>query len=201
MTLEAIWASGGLYNKDSIAHKREVQKELAQLHQDIPQLANKLCVALKRQRQLFEMEDFNPGEYANIVDLISLAGKYNGHYDGWIKEKLEGLTYQFDGKYWPKPEELIGAIGDFESSQSPPSQGYIPEDVMGGRTSHIKDFVLAFDSDLNECRQIPNSFSFSNAAIASIANVVLDLSENKLATSEAVRVIRNRRKGGYYKKV
>lgn len=40
LTLEAIWASGKLYNKDTISHKRKVQKELSQLHRDIPRLTS-----------------------------------------------------------------------------------------------------------------------------------------------------------------
>ena len=200
LTLEAIWASGGLYNKDSISHKREVQKELVLLHDDIPYLAAKLSEALIRQRELLENEDFSPGEHINIVGLISLAGRSNGHYTGWVDEELKKLDDEYNGKYWPEPEKLISALGDFESSRLLPVQGYIPEEVMGGRKSVLKDFVLGLDSDLLNCRQIPTSFSFSNVAIASIASVVLDLPENKLATEEAVRVIRNRRKNGCYKK-
>ncbi len=200
LALEAIWASGGLFNKDSISNKREAQKELVSLHEEIPSLANRLSEALIRQRELFDTEDFTTGEHMNLVDLISSAGMYNGHFTGWVENELKKLDGEYDGKYWPEPERLVSAIGDFESSRELPVQGYLPEEVMDGRKSVLKDFVLGFDSDLINTRQIPKSFSFSNASIASIANVVLDLPKNRLATEDAIRVIRNRRKNGFYKK-
>jgi hypothetical protein len=201
LTLEAIWASGKLFNQDTISHKRKVQKELSQLHMDIPRLTSELSKALIRQRELQNTEDFRLGKYISLVGLISLAGKSNGHYSGWIDEELKKLDDEYDGKYWPEPEDLITAIGDFESSRDFPTQGYLPEEVMSGRKSIIKDFVLGLDSDIYRCREIPISFSFSNASMASIANVVLDLQADTLATAEAVRVIRNRSKNGSYEAV
>lgn len=111
---------------------------------------------------------------------------------------MKKLDNEYDGKYWPQLEDLITAIGNFESSRDLPTQGYLPEEVMGGRKSIIKDFVLGLDLDIYRCRQIPKSFSFSNASMASIVNVVLDLPADTLATAEAVCVIRNRSKNGSY---
>lgn len=198
LALEAIWASGKLFNQDTLARKRHAQKELAKLHDDIPALAFRLSEMLRRQKELFETEDFSPGEYLDCVGMISRAGNNNGHFTGWLQEELEALDHKYDGKYWPSLRKMVGAIGEFEESLSLPSQGSLPDEVLAGRSSHIKDFVLGFDADVKRARQIPRSFSFSNSAVATIINVVMDLPVDSLATSDAVRVVRNRYRTGQY---
>lgn len=195
LTFEIIWSSG----KESFKHKRIVKKELANLHESISMLAKELSDALYQQHELMETEGFSPDEYLDLVGTISLAGQNNGRYTGFIQEKLNQLNWEFDGKYWPKLWEIVSAIRSFQLSQSAPVQEYIPDEVMSGRESIIKDFVLTFDSRLRNCHQISNSFVFSNESLATIVNVVLDLTDS-IATSEAVRVIRNRKKQGQYKK-
>ncbi len=201
LTLEAIWHSGENFNQEAISHEREVQSELEVLHNQIPLLAIQLSDALRRQQELYNKEDFSPSEFLNVIDVVKLAGEHNGHFKGWVQEKLDRIDGQFDGKYWPDLHQLVSAIGDFESLESVPKQNSIPEDVMDGRSSIIKDFVLTLDKDLKDCRQIPNSFVFSNSSMATIVNVVLDLPITKIATTDTVRVIRNRRRVGAYKKV
>jgi hypothetical protein len=198
LALEAIWASGKLFNQDTIARKRHAQKELTKLHEDIPALAFRLSAMLRRQQELFETEDFSPDEYLDCVGMISRAGKNNGHFTSWLQEELEVLDHKYDGKYWPSLSQMIDAIGEFEESLSLPSQGFLPDEVLAGRASHIKDFVLGFDADVKHVHQIPRSFSFSNSAVATIANVVMVLPVDSLATSDAVRVVRNRYRAGQY---
>ena len=198
LVLEAIWASGKLFDQETIARKRQIQKELARLHNDITEQAYRLSELMKRQTELLETEDFSPGVFLDCVGLISRAGKNNGRFTGWLQSELESLDYRYDGKYWPSPAQMVSAIGEFEASQPLPIQGYLPGEVLAGRASHIKDFVLGFDAELKQSHQIPRTFSFSNSAVATIANVVMDLPVESLATTDAVRVVRNRLTTGQY---
>ncbi len=198
LILEAIWDSGKLFTREEISKKREVRKELFTLRDEIISLSGKLSNSMARQRELLECEDFDPGGYASLIDLVVLAGKNNGLFDNHVREELQGLDREFDLKYWPSPEQLVDAIGVFEESRPSPVQGYIPESVIDGRSNDFKDFVLSFDADLDETHQIPCDFRFSDNAVASLANVVLDLPDNKVVTNDNVRVIRQRRKDGAY---
>ncbi len=202
---EAIWMSGGLLSKDTISHKRSVQKELSSLHEMIPKLAGQLCEALSRQKELMETEDFSREEPSlTFVDMMSLACKnsehYNGHYSGWVEKELTKLDGLYDGRYWPEIKQFVSAIGTYESSQPQLVKGNLPESIMHGRSSTLKDFVLGFDSELRKCQQIPADFSFSNSSMATIANIVLELPESQLATSDTVRNVRHRFKNGMYEK-
>ena len=201
LTLETIWSSGKTYNQESITHKREVQKKLIELHEKIPELAKQLSEALKLQNELLEKEGFSPDNYINIVDIMSLAGQNNGHYYGYLQEELEQLDTRYDLKYWPDVYEVVGAIAEHGSIEGLPVQRYIPKEVMrASRAAVFKDYVLAVDSDIKNNRQITNNFNFSNKAMANIVNVVLDISEDQIATEDTIRNIRNRFNNGDYKK-
>jgi len=200
LTLEAIWASEKFFSPKTIARKKDAMKELVKLHEDIPLLAKNLCDALQHQRKLLEQEDFDPGAYLHTPELLSLASNDNGRYSSFIEEEIDKLDSLYDTRYWPSVDKLISAVGDFEASSSIPIQNHLPTGVMDGRVTILKDFVLSFEADLQDTHQIPDSFTFSTASMATIVNIVLDLPDEKIATPEAVRIIRKRRKDGMYGK-
>lgn len=199
LILEIIWASGKLFDPDSVSHKKEVATRLSDLHDEIIGLSAELSKKLRQQRCLTESEDFSREHYLDCMSLLNRAGRGNGHYTGWLQGHLESLDGQFDSKYWPSVEEIVEAIGEFESEQTLPKSHILPDEVMSGRSAVLKNFVLGFEYDLKQCKQIPNSFKFSNAATADIANVVLDLPVEHQATDEAVRIIRHRKNSGAYR--
>jgi len=102
------------------------------------------------------------------------------------------LGYQYDLKYWPSRADLIETIADFESLQPEPTHMDIPDNVLDGRASDIKDFVLAFDNKFDDMNGLPTGFRFSNNAVAEIINVILNLSAERLTSGDAVRIVRNR---------
>lgn len=197
LSLEAILASGEQYNQDSISHKRQVKNELKELSELIPKLTQQLSLAITRQRELFNLEGFSSGIQYGIVEAIALAGKGNGHYQFWLHDELKLLARKYERKYWPKPEEVIAALGEIESSRPPAAHGFLSKAVLEGRSAKIKDFVLALDDDITGTDQIPETFSFSNSSMATIVNIVLDLEDNVI-TADNIRVIRNRRNNGHY---
>lgn len=191
LTLEHIWCSID-YSKKDVVQARVDLKELRELQQDIVNLALNLSGKLKRQSDLYEKSGFSKSDYQFIGDLLGLACKDNYLYQTHVSEKIEALTYQYDLKYWPDVSDLVAAIAEFEKEQPEPAHSQYPEQVINGRESDIKDFVLAFDSKFDEPNGLPKKFRFSNNAMADIINVVLDLPVAKLATGDAVRVVRNR---------
>lgn len=191
LTLEHIWGSSDFRKKEVIQARNDF-KEIKEVTEEIVELGLKLSDALERQSELYETTGFSKPEYQFLRDLLADASEGNYLYKSRVSEKIESLTYQYDLKYWPSSADLIRAIAEFEESQPHPAHSQYPKDVINGRESDIKDFVIAFDSKFDEFNGLQSDFRFSNNAMADIINVILDLPVKKLATSDAVRIVRNR---------
>lgn len=191
LTLEHIWCSYN-YRKEDVIDAREDLRELRALKEEIVELASNLADKLQRQSELYEISGFSKPNYQFIDDLIEQASEGNYLYKWHVSEKVKSLTYQYDLKYWPSLADLVSAISRFEDTQPDPAHIQYPEHVINGRESDIKDFVLSFDGHFDEQNNLKTGFRFSNNAVADIINVILDLPVDKLATGDAVRVVRNR---------
>lgn len=192
LTLEAIWYSGKAFSPDTVVHKKAVHTELVKLHDEIPRLARKLAKALRRQQEIAEPEDFGLGEYLSFVDIMCAASEGNGHYNSFLKPELEMLEGIFDRKYWPNLDDFIDAVAQREETRPEPLSCTLPDFVIQGRINLYKNYVLSLDEDIENCYQIPNSFQLSNASMATIANVALDLPADNLISPDTVRLIRHR---------
>ena len=191
LILEHIWFSAD-FSKNDVMKARSDFKELNELGEDIVELASELASKLRKRAELFETSGFSKPEYLFIDGLFDMASEGNYLYESHVSEKLKSLTYQYDLQYWPCLADLVSAIGQFEEAQPYPTHCQFPEHVINGRQSNFKDYVIAFDEKFDEINGLPTDFRFSNEAMADIINVVLDLPDTKIATGEAIRVIRNR---------
>ncbi|RZQ97110.1 hypothetical protein [Vibrio vulnificus] len=191
LSLEHIWMSTDFCKEEVIQTRRE-QKELLSLQEEIVHLASKLAATIRRQNELYETSGFIRNEYQSLVDAVEFASNDNYLYGSHLSGKIRALAGQYDLKYWPSRADVIEAIADFEDDQPKPLHSEIPQSVLDGRASDIKDFVLAFDNKFDDLNGLPDGFRFSNNAMADIINVVLELSPDKLATGDAVRIVRNR---------
>lgn len=191
LTLETFWSSKKEYAQESVARKRECQKELIELHAAIGDFARRLSEAMSRYYELLELGGYEHDSYTSVTDLIDSACMGNGHYEMYLKKELKSLDYQFDGKYWPDLQGIVQAISEHFVEAPEPRSRELPQSVMEGRQAPIKDYVLAVDRDLLNNRQIPN-LQLSHAAMATVVNVVLDLTFDSMVTGETIRQIRNR---------
>ncbi|MUL01364.1 hypothetical protein GNP89_03950 [Aliivibrio fischeri] len=193
LILEHIWTSVD-YAKIEIEKARGELKEINQLSEEIETLASRLSTALARQNELFECTGFNKPSYQTALGMVGDASEHNYLYKSHVSDKIRRLEYQYDLKYWPSRSDLVQSIADFEAEQPAPIHDEYPESVLKGRSSDIKDFVIAFDAAFDELNGLPTRFRFSNNAMADIINVILDLPFEKLTTGEAIRVVRNRQR-------
>lgn len=192
-TLEHIWFSYD-HSPNEIKATRHNYAELKSLHEQICTLSGQLAEALRKQDQIYEEKGFNREEYLGLMDTIELASENNGLYRMFLKPELKKLEGQYDLKYWPSCPDFVEAIGIHQSNQPSPTHSEYPDQVLSGRSSQYKDFVLTFDSGYQDNYCLPDDFKFSNKAMAEIINVVLDLEPDEYATPEAVKTIRNRYK-------
>lgn len=191
LTLEHIWMSID-FSKSEIVQARSELNELNELQVVITKLSGRLAAALRRQNELYESSDFIKPDYQTVVDMVDDGGKDNYQYQWEVSEKLRALSGEYDLKYWPTRADIVESIAWFEGGQPPPKHTEIPESVLKGRASDIKDFVLSFDEKFNDSNGLPSGFRFSNNALADVINVILDLPVDKLTTGDAIRIIRYR---------
>ncbi|MGI2171089.1 hypothetical protein ACROAE_13030 [Shewanella sp. MF05960] len=191
LTLECIWMSINFCKKDVVQVRLDL-KELNTLQEEIVELSERLALALRRHDKVYELSGFKKSDYQTAVDMIELASEDNHLYQNYVSDKIQSLLGQFDLKYWPTRADVVESIASFESRQPSPNHSELPENVLKGRASDIKDFVLAFDNSFNGFNDLPSGFRFSNNALADIINVILDLPSDRLATGDAIRIVRNR---------
>lgn len=192
LPLEHIWTSID-YRRIDVVQARDNLKELEYLHEEIINLSERLASAIERQTELYERSGFRRTGYQEATDLLNMGAEHNGHYRLYIKDSIQQLSREYDLKYWPNRSDMVRAIATFERMQSI-SEGHneLPEEVLEGRASDIKDFVIPFDAKFDEANGLPTGFRFSNKAMADIINVILDLAPEKMITADTVRTIRNR---------
>jgi hypothetical protein len=193
LVLEHIWMSVD-FDKSDVGKLRNEYKELLAIQSEIVDTTLKLASILRRQDEMYETSGFLRPDFQSIGDLFEQACDDNYLHQTHVLPKLRALLGQYDLKYWPCRADLVEAIGAFEELQPEPCHSEIPRDVIDGRSSTIKDFVLAFDKAFKNANSLPKDFKFSNNAMADIMNVVLDLPIDQLVTGEAVRIVRNRYK-------
>lgn len=195
LTLEYIWMSIDFCKNDVVQVRLDL-KELNTLKEEIVELSEQLAFALRRQDEVYELSGFKKSDYQTAVDMIELASEDNHLYQNYVSDKIQSLPGQFDLKYWPTRADVVESIASFERTQPSPSHSELPESVLKGRASYIKDFVLAFDSNFDGLNGLPSNFRFSNNALADIINVILNIPSDKLVTGDAVRIVRNRHSEG-----
>ncbi|MEE2001413.1 hypothetical protein QWY20_08100 [Alkalimonas sp. MEB108] len=194
LILEHIWLSSD-FQKAQITDSRAALKEILGLQSDIVTLARKLAEKLRRQSEIYESSGFTRADYQGIGELIDQASSDNHLYKLYIQPELSRLTGQFDLKYWPTRSDLVEAIATFEEAQPEPKHYDLPEQVIQGRASDIKDFVLAFDGKFDAIdNDLPRDFEFSHNALADIMNIVLDVPYDQMVTGDAVRNTRHKNK-------
>jgi hypothetical protein len=191
LILEHIWVSSD-YCKADVVNARADLQELKKLQKEIVEQSSKLADSLRKQNEFYESSGFHRQDYQSVTDMIDLASESNGLHKSHLSPKLKALSTQYDLKYWPSRAGVIQAIADYEKKQPLPKHEQLPDTVIKGRASDIKDFVLAFDRKFDDMNGLPSGFKFTNKAMAEIINVVLDLQPDKLVTPDAIKTVRGR---------
>ncbi|WP_420590809.1 hypothetical protein [Bacterioplanoides sp.] len=191
LILEHIW-SGHDYSLESVNQAKAELKALRQIDHKVSELSQELSAALQEQEILYEQSGFSRANYQSIPALLELAGSNNPRYSGYVSKAIKPLSGQFDLRYWPDRSEMVSAIAEFEQSLDSPTHYIFTDEVLNGRESVAKDFVISFDKSFEMGNQLPDDFRFSNKAMAAILNVVLNIDAEHLCDDTNVRIIRHR---------
>jgi hypothetical protein len=188
---------GRFWTPEDIAVRRAGRKELEDLHEAIAHQADALADLLDRRNELYDQSGFGAETHHAIHEVINEASERNGHYQGWVKESLQLLGGRFDQKYWPSLSECMRVIG-----QDAARAEIIADDDLTHAATHSKrpskaDSLRALLANIEQRRGdylggIPRAFELSNAALADLLNVLLDLQPDELINDDYVKTQRHR---------
>lgn len=168
-------------------HHRRLKADhsrLAFLNEGIATKAAELGRMLTEREDILNRNAFYIEHTAHIVDLIDAASGQNGHYSSFLREKLDGLRSQFDGKYWPSLQQLLEVV----AKENPVAEFMDRSDeaVVHARGVAVPDFLRRLFSNFHDIRvmkgdlrtahiYLPADFRLTDSSLATLATVSLDL--------------------------
>lgn len=164
---------------------------LENLNSAIGQLAKQLAAKLDAREHILNHNSFTLENTVHIVDLIDKAAAGNGHYRSRVREPLQSLgTYEL--KYWPSVQAILRIL-----AEEPRKIGFIHESdraIVCGRGELVPDYLRELFSHIEIARTclwgLPEGFRLTDASLANLATVSLDLKEP--ASIAAVKMHRTR---------
>jgi hypothetical protein len=188
---------GRFWTPEDIAERRAGRKELEDINKAIAHQANALADLLERRAELCEQSGFGSGSHHAIHEIIDEASARNGHYQSWVREPLQLLGGRFDQKYWPSPSECFRVIGEDAARAIIVADNDVTEAATYSKRPSKADSLRALLANIEQRRgeylgAVPRAFELSNAALADLLNVLLDLSADDLVNDDYVKTQRHR---------
>ncbi|WP_418157248.1 hypothetical protein RA290_22580 (plasmid) [Pantoea agglomerans] len=197
--LEQIFFAGAYGTGEQHRSLKADYSRLADLNEDIAVKAAVLCRMLTEREDILNRNAFYIEHTTHLVDLIDAASTRNGHYSSFLREKLHDLSCQFDGKYWPSLQQLLEVV----ANENPVAAFMDQSDdaIVHARGAAAPDFLRRLFSNFHKIRvmkedlctehiYLPADFRLTDASLATLATVSLDLAEP--VTVDSVKMLRKR---------
>lgn len=180
-----------------IKQAREDRDELTELNMRIAKASEALSELLSRRTEVKERSGFTCDTYYHIMDVVEGASEGNGLFGSHLKEKLGGLSYQYDLKYWPAIKKVVEQIGIDAAKAVTVARDSSALAATEARRPGMADFLKAFEAGLERNRVgnngfIPDEFSLTDSSMASLVNCGLELEVNDIVGAEFVERFRQR---------
>jgi len=190
LSLAAFW------NPEAITEMKNAKKGLQSINNEISLVAENLSKLLKKRREISDA-GFDAYDCYHIVELIDRASLNNGLYQNYVKEKLVRLRRQFSLKYWPEIEDIIQELSYDASTSQVEAVDNISIAATSSSKTSITDFFRVIYEGFEEMKYsnygpLPNDFSLSDKATASMVNSILPLSEEHMVEPPYVKRLRQR---------
>lgn len=197
--LEQIFQAGAYGTVEHHRNLKADHSKLAGLNKGIAEKAAELSKMLAEREDIVNRNAFYIEHTAHIVDLIDAASDQNGHYSLCLRHKLDALRSQFDGKYWPALQQILEVVAKENPVAEFMDRG--DEAVVHSRRKEVPDFMRRLFNNLHEIRVmkgdlrtahifLPADFRLTDASLATLSTVSLDLTEP--VTVDSIKMLRNR---------
>jgi hypothetical protein len=192
-----VLATGAYWTPDKNLKDRASRKRMEKVNTEIGALSAQLADLLLERDELSNRSPFSCDTLYHPVEVMSQSSQSNGRYQSFLKSELDGLAARFDLKYWPSLSEMVRAIGqDAEDAE------VFADDVrtaaMSESTRPSKaDFIRALHKGVADNQHagmggLRHSFKLSDAAAATLANVLLDLPSDAVVDAKYAKNVRER---------
>ncbi len=189
--LEQIVFAGQYGTDEAVMRLKADYSALQNLNSTIAQLAQQLAEKLDAREHILNRNNFILDNTVHIVDLIDKAAAGNGHYRSRVREPLQALS-NWELKYWPSIQAILQTI-----AQEPMETGFMDEgdmEIVCARGELVPDYLRELFSCILSAREsfwgLPHGFKLTDASLATLATVSLDLKEP--ASISAVKMHRTR---------
>lgn len=185
------------WNPGKIKEAREDRDKLTELNVRIARVSELLSELLSQRTQVKEMSSFSSDTYYHIMDVVEDASEDNGLFRSHLKKKLDGLTCQYDLKYWPSISKVVAQIGINAANAVTVADDSAANAATEARRPGLADFLKAFEAELDRNRVenigfIPDDFSLTDSSMASLVNCGLELRVEDLIDASFVKRYRQR---------
>lgn len=192
--LEQIFFAGAYGTQDRNSRLKADYRRLTDLNENIAAQAAALSALLTEQGQILNRNAFSLERTTHIVDLIEAASEQNGHYRSYLRAPLDALRSQYDGKYWPSLEQIL-KVAAREISEAE-FLHRSEEAIVDGRGEAVPDYMRELFDCIETVRtshwKLPANFTLTDASLATLATVSLDLKD--VVTADRVKTLRHRLK-------
>lgn len=189
--LEQMIFAGRSGTDTAVRQLKNDYRQLASLNSDIVQLAEQLAATLDAREHILNHNSFTLDHTVHIVELIDKAAAGNGHYRSRVREPLLSLG-NYELKYWPSLQAILRTL-----ARKSVETGFIKESdraLVCIRGEFVPNYLRKLFSCIETARTchwgLPEGFRLSDAGLATLATVSLDLPEP--ASIAAVKMHRTR---------
>ena len=184
--LEQLFFAGAYGTEKYNRHLKDDHARLAVLNESIAGKAAELARMLAERQSILSRNSFYLEHTTDIVDLIDAASGENGHYRSFLRKPLAALRCQYDGKYWPTLQLMLEVVA--RENNVATFMDRSDEAVVNARGAAVPDFLRRLFNNLYNIRiqegdwhsahiYLPADFRLSDASLATLATVSLDLDE------------------------
>lgn len=195
--LEIVLSTAAHWNPESAREYRTQKSKYEGLNHEIGVLAAKLADLLEERRALSNESGFSSNHHYSITAVIDNAAAGNGHYRGFLREKLLNLSGQFDLKYWPRLSQFVSEISDDAFQAEVLAGDELTAAAISSQRSSVADFLRALFAAVEESGirlggRLKPDFRLSDNAFSIIANCALGLKPEELIDGPYVKSLRQR---------
>ena len=193
----AVTYTGVSWNPAKNAEARATRDRLSEINQGIAEAAGALSSLLSERSDLENSSSFHAHGLYHIGEVIEAASIGNYEFDWYLREPLHALRGQFDLKYWPSLSACAAALARDALMSEIETTDTATEAATRANRASKADFFKALYANINAYGAagrgfIPHGFRLTDETIASLANCVLNLSEDKIVDGAYVKCFRQR---------
>lgn len=195
--LRLLLSTAEIWTPERSVKARHARARLVEVNRAIATQAAALALLLDERERVHNHSGFYSDTHSHVLDLVELASEANGFFQSHVREKVQVLRNQFDLKYWPQLGDMMRVLArDADQADVVATDPMTEASTRASRASQA-DFFKALFVAIEENRgmnwyEFPAEFELTDGAIASLANVVLDLEPDDLVDAAYVKRLRQR---------